>query len=381
MGFAAPAVVQAEPLTLERLLYVLEEDSSWNAYWESQVLYQRAVADTTNIVPAPRFMTNMRSIADFEVEQSYGISQAVPLNTTRVLRKKAELTRVSVVEEEIEQQKNDRMAEAMRYFFRILWYQERSRVLRSFQSQQERIESIVESRSSLGEDSLMDKERQHQRKKQIEMQIQRDSVAMVSWNAQLVALIGQGSPIEVSGELPPKQCDVDGDSPKLRAVDKEIETLEIERQLASQTWLPLLSVQGGWVEVETENQSTQGWSATLGLSFPALQAPKKRQKSAEVAEKKAERVLLERKLDAISRSSQMQCQQYLQLAAEAEERAKQTQKLVEQAEAGYMAGYLSLEDWVEMQAAWQSDLLAVLDLRHAARETQIQLVALFGESK
>jgi outer membrane protein TolC len=376
----SPSIVLAEARTLNDFIKMMDEDIVLESFLDNQVEVQRSIAESQIRVSGPSFSTGIRSISGLERETAFGLSQQIPLHSTLFLKRKAERLRLEAVEQKNKTVKIQRIAVLMNHFFRAIWLQERIKVLQAQKVQIQRVGTILQKKSEIGEISLMGLSQQERLERNIDIQIQREEISFLQQTKEIASLLGLTEPVDISGNLSPSDCGVSSkEIPQVRVMEYEIAALEVEQSLARKAWLPKLSVQGGWVEVEENSMKMQGWSGGVGLSFGGIGNATLKQKTAEVQSRDAERALLVRTLTQEKSSYIQTCTSLLALAEEAKRGVVETEKILVQVETGYSAGYNSLFEVVAIQDNVLSDRLSLLELWFSARKAYIQWFAISGE--
>lgn len=320
------------------------------------------------------------------------LSQQFDVSGRRSFARRAAEQRQGAAEHVADAVRLEFKAEVRRRFYRLLYAQRRETSLADWHQRVQGALEGVTAREAAGDAAAYDRVRLQQELTAIEARIAKQKAAQARAWALLRSLIerpvagdARASAPHLTGEILPTHSGLGkqeamahtSELPTAKARESEGRALQLDARGASRWWVPNPSVGAGYKGVDLGGGArANGFVVTLSVPLPALD---RRQGDRTRAAARAQSLRAQTSLAATEARGQAAglWEQLTQLSvaasALANDGARQSQELLEAAEAGYAGGEIGVMELLDAYRSTTSTDLTVLELAMAARLAEIDL--------
>ena len=376
LGLLVPSAAAAETVTLEELFAAVDNDQSLQAVARLRAEAEDASAPLHTRAVGPGIGVDSRVIPGAESELEVTLSQSFPLGRARRARRDAQRAGANAMRADGAQQVVEHRFHVAHQFYTAMHHQERLQVLATRHRELAAAHAALQARLEAKDASDFEVERMGRELRQVALKQRREQVALDGALLQLGALVPDANGLTgVEGSLAPQTCPVEAPrSPRLVALEHQIDAAEHGRAAAGRGNAPELDTHVGWASVIGPDELAQGVVVGIGLRIPFWGYGDFAQDraAAETQALSASKSMLEREIAGRTRRAAERCSRMTEIAAEAAASTAATEQLVARAAAGYAAAELSLLEFVDAQRALLEDRLDHLELVAEARAAELE---------
>lgn len=373
------ATATAQPLTLDQALQAVDGDSLAVEADQQAVQAVAAQADAAGRWSGPTVTAATEQVAD-QSEWDVILSQPVSLVGRQAADAEVLQARAAALKAQQGVSRADRKHAVALLFSQALYRQTQHQTLQIRAAQLREAEAAIRRRVQEGDAAQFDLDWVERERRNADRNAAIEALEAQRLRGELAAALGLDQ-VEPQPTKPP-ECDVAlQPTPEQEAARLQDLALQRDAERAQKDVLPDLEVEAGWKMVDATT-TEHGFTAALALNFPFWSA------ADAVDAVQAERVALQTQLRLTQRRQAAQiktlqttCQTWKTLVADAEAAVTHTRTLSERARNGFVAGEVSLLEWLNAEHAVVEDELATAQARHELEKTSFDIKRLSGAWK
>lgn len=375
--FSTPAA--AESLSLEQALDAVDRDALVVAADEQAVDAMAAQAGPAERWAGPSVTASTEQVAD---NAEWGVVLSQPISVVGRQAADAEAIRAHATALKATQavSRADRKHAVAILFSESLLRQAQQAVLQSRAAQLKEAETAIRRRVEAGDASQFDLDWVERERRNADHRATIEAIEAERLRGELAAWLGMET-VEPQ-PTPDPECDtVLQPTAEHEAARQEDLALQRDAVRAQKDAFPDLEVEAGWKMVSAET-TEHGFTAAVGLNFPFWSAAKA------VDAVEAKRVAIQTELKVVERRQTAQlktlhtaCMAWKELTTTTQAGVARTRTLSDRARNGFVAGEVSLLEWLNAEHAVVEDELAAAQARHELEKITFSLKRLSGAWK
>ncbi len=379
----------SEPLTEAQALHLAGDHPGFEAYWAAFQANADAETRIAQALPNPDFRwTREQLFSDpTETEDTLTIEQRLLTSGQRRLNVEAARADALATGEEIRVERASHRHQVRISFFELLYRQE---VITAYRNAAVDLERAIESyrqRVEAGESSRYELERLRLERAEYEAITGEETAAIYQIRGELAAHLGDDGlsdeTLSVQGELLPREIP-DDDAirealavhPELIASDHRIDSQTLRSQAARRIWIPDLLIHAGLKRGRGGGERHLGWEAGVAVALPIFYRGDGEVSQADARHdaEVAWRGLLEDRAATRAMAQARSARRYLAITDEYEvEGLERARHLFALAEQSYLAGEMSLLEFIDAHSGLIAAELRYLELAATTRAELINL--------
>jgi cobalt-zinc-cadmium efflux system outer membrane protein len=375
----------AQQITEEQAVRQFLATSPMAQVWQSHVDIARAEWRGRTLLANPSVAASQEDAAGSR-DQFLTFQQTLPVTGRLNLLRRAGTQAMTVARSEAERRRQIAVADFRKAFLDLAAAQQRAEVLRANSARLEELVRVLREREAAGEGSGFDVLRAERELADAGADAALARVAVEQARARLASFApgiaaATIATVELPGGLPPIATAVAQAAeqrPDNRATRAQEELFQAQRSAASREAIPEPTISAGLKRTTVAGVADTGYVAGLTIPLPVFnrgQADVQRFTS-EGRRAAAERLLLERQIEAEVRSTHAAATQGLQLAREYDTGA--ASEFLRSAEAAYQEGERGILELLDAYRLVSSTDLRRLELLRTAKEASIDLDLAMG---